>query len=204
MMSQALGGLAIVVEAGGWPGVLEERHLQAAADLLDDPVPMLEVLRELPTTLLHGKTQLADWRVDIFDEVRLVDWSGARIGPPVWDLVSFVEQHDLLADRPGGRATVETIEDTHIVSMVERLGKRFNAVEARRAIPAARALYVLATWFPRLGRWFDSASAALPTWTEVNGLGPAELEASGFVALGQLRGALRRAFGRFNMAYRAL
>ena len=34
--------------------MLGESHLAAAADLLDDPVPLLGTLEDLPWTLLHG------------------------------------------------------------------------------------------------------------------------------------------------------
>src|SRR5690606_41890300 len=51
---RAANGLVVIRDLGGWPGVLGESHLAAAADLLDDPVPMLAPLLDLPVTLLHG------------------------------------------------------------------------------------------------------------------------------------------------------
>jgi hypothetical protein len=126
------------------------------------------------------------------------------VGPAVWDLVNFVEQYQLLAGGPTPLASVETIEDAYILGMSARLGKRFNALEARAAIPAARCLAILASWLPRIGRWFDSGSGELADWGEVNGLGPAELAASGFDSLERLRMAIRQAFVRFHQAYRAL
>ena len=46
-------GLVVMRDLGGWPGVLGESHLAAAADLLDDPCPCWPLL-DLPPTLLHG------------------------------------------------------------------------------------------------------------------------------------------------------
>lgn len=49
---RAANGLVVMRALDGWPGVMGESHLSAVADLLDDPVPMLAPLLDLPLTLL--------------------------------------------------------------------------------------------------------------------------------------------------------
>ncbi len=96
---QAANGLVVMRGLEGWPGVMGESHLAAVADLLDDPVPMLRPLLELPTTLLHGAPHSYHWRLSLFGDRRLIDWREAILGPGVLDLVYFVEQFPLLYAR---------------------------------------------------------------------------------------------------------
>lgn len=93
---QAANGLVVMRGLEGWPGVMGESHLSAVADLLDDPVPMLRPLLELPTTLLHGAPHPYHWRLSLFGDRRLIDWRESVLGPGVLDLVYFAEQFPLL------------------------------------------------------------------------------------------------------------
>jgi hypothetical protein len=99
---RAANGLVVMRALDGWPGVLGESHLSAVADLLDDPVPMLRPLLEIPETLLHGAPHPYHWRLSLFGERRLIDWREATWGPGLLDLVYFLEQFPLLYNGPVG------------------------------------------------------------------------------------------------------
>ncbi len=209
---QAANGLAVMRSLGGWPGILGESHLAAAADLLDDPVPMLDRLNDLPTTLLHGDVQNSHWRTSLFGDHRLLDWQNVRIGPSVLDLVSFTEQFDVLyqpdlpwhtSTRQETPATEETLIDSYILLMRTRLQQDFDARAFRQAIPAARCLHILLTWFPHFATWF----AEMPnmyTWQKVNRLPDRELVGTRFEAIIGYRTHLQDTFGRFLQAYHTL
>ena len=83
---QAANGLVVMRDLGGWPGILGESHLTAVSDLLDDPVPLLEPLRQLPPTLLHGDPNNRNWRLTVFEDQKLAEWHTAAVGPGICDL----------------------------------------------------------------------------------------------------------------------
>lgn len=208
---QAANGLTVIRDLGGWPGVMGETHLTAVSDLLDDPVPMLEPLRNLPVTLLHGNPNTAHWRLTLFEQRRLIDWTKTAVGPSILDLVSFLEQFDLIyygkhpwqvdirETRP---MTEETMIDSYLLHM-SRLVPNFDARAFRLAIPAARCLHVLINWFPYFATW----AADMPnkfTWQKVNRLSDEQLTDSMFQPMVQFRPYLTAVFQRFLRAYRSL
>lgn len=209
---RAANGLAIMRDLGGWPGILDEAHLTAAADLLDDPVPMLEPLRQLPTTLLHGAPHSYHWRLTLFDEVYLLDWQKATIGPGICDLVNFLEQFELLfldADRcqmqprPFWPLSEETMVDSYMIAMKQRLNGQFAGRAARQALPAARCLYVLTHWFAHFGDWFTE----LPNpqnWLHISTQADEQLMGTKHEPIVQVRPYLQGLFGRFLQAYHSL
>lgn len=209
---QAANGLAVMRSLGGWPGILGESHLTAVADLLDDPVPMLHRLKDLPVTLLHGNVQNSHWRTPLLGGPRLLDWQDVGIGPAVLDLVRFTEQFDVLSqpDLPwhiGTRsetpASEETLMDSYILLMRTRLRHAFDARTFRQCIPAARCLHTVLTWFPHFATWF----AEMPnvyTWQKVNRLPDQELVGTRFEAIIGYRAHLQDVFARFLQAYRTL
>ncbi|MCA9969950.1 MAG: hypothetical protein KC425_07035 [Anaerolineales bacterium] len=209
---QAANGVAVMRSLNGWPGVLGESHLAAAADLLDDPVPMLSRLRDLPVTLLHGQPVNRHWRVTLFEDQRLLDWQKTAVGPGVWDLVTFIEQFDLLPApdlpwqitlRTDTPATAETLVDTYMLAMRARLGHAFNARDVRQALSAAHCLYVLTTWFPHFASWFAEMPNAY-TWQKVNRMPDTDLVGTRFESLIGYRDHLSGVFQRFLQAYRQL
>lgn len=208
---QAANGLTVIRDLGGWPGILGESQLRAAADLLDDPVPMLEPLRNQPLTLLHGDPSNYHWRLTLFDELRLFNWRHVMIGPGVYDLVSFLEQFDLLyADSPpgmrmrqSGQDSEETMIDTYVLAMSGKLGSQFNARAFRQAIPAARCLFILTSWFPRFAKWFSEMPNKY-AWQKVNRMSDDRLAESVFRPMITLRPYLAGVFERFLQAYRTL
>jgi hypothetical protein len=153
---QAAISLRILHDAGGWPGIIDRKHLEAIADLLDDPLPMLIPLRRLPSTLLHRNLASHHWRMTMFGDCALLDWQRPAIGPAVCDLVQFVEQFELVGQnglwkqRPDWPMSVETMIDTYLLRLYDGLWPMFNAREIRRAIPAARCLHVITYWLPRM------------------------------------------------------
>ena len=178
---RAANGLVVMRDLGGWPGVMGESHLSAVADLLDDPVPMLAPLLELPVTLLHGAPYPSHWRLTLFGDSYLVDWSETQIGPGVLDLMSFIEGYPLLQDRsrdadrgePHLRVreispiTEETLVDTYLLTLSAELSGRTSARAFRAALPAARCLHVLLTWFPYFATWANNMPDRY-VWQRVN------------------------------------
>ena len=208
----AANGLAVMRALGGWPGVIGESHLAAAADLLDDPLPMLEPLLRLPPTLLHGSINKGSWRLTLFEEQRLLDWRKVAVGPAVCDLISFQEQFDLLFAEDGlpaihaaGAAVTseETIIDSYLLAMKAELGSQFDARQMRRAIPAARCLHTITNSFPHFATWFDQMPDKF-TWQRVNRMSDAELDGRSLLPVVSYRPYLRDVFRRFLQAYRML
>ena len=220
LLLRAAQGVTMMRELGGWPGVLGERHLAAAADLLDDPLPLLTTLDELPLTLLHGAPHADHWRLTLFDEQYLIDWSRVQRGPGVLDLMAFIERYPLLYDRRPVTAeqpqseprlllreltplSEETIIDTYLLTLSAELGQRFSARAFRAAMPAARCLHVLTTWFPFFADW----SGAMPgryVWQQINRLSEAELARYQDAPMAGIRPYLAGVFERFIRAYRSL
>lgn len=217
---QAANGVIVMRELGGWPGVLGERHLSAAADLLDDPVPLLAALDDLPWTLLHGAPHPEHWRLTLFDEQYLIDWSAALIGPGVLDLVAFTERYPMYYDRqppeapeaqrqPGLRLremtalAEETITDTYLLTLSAELGQRVSTRAARAAIPAARCLHVLTTWFPFFAELSNDARSKF-IWRKLNRLSESELDQIHDGPMAGIRPYLAGVFDRFLRAYRSL
>lgn len=176
---EAAEGVRLMMEMGGWDGVVEEKHLRAAADLIDDPLPLLHRLRHQPITLLHGYPGSYNWRVTGLDARHLVDWSQVAIGPAVYDLVTWLETYGLVRDdkllwrqRETWEMSEETMIDTWLIALKERLGKECETREVRRAIPAARCLSILLNWFPRFNRWLsqlpDNPSTRREIWETIN------------------------------------
>ena len=207
---RAAAGLQVLRQLGGWPGVITRRHLEAIADLLDDPLPILQPLRELPATLLHGNPALHHWHVTLFNDRSLLDWANVTIGPPVCDLVAFLEQVEWLRTGQNGQAEMggwpvseETMIDSYLLRMHVGLS-HFDARTMRQAIPAARCLYVLTTWLPRFADWFHPFVGSPVTWRSLIEMGDAELEHVGYGRLAGLRDYLAALFPRFWHAARSL
>lgn len=208
---EAANGVVVMRALDGWPGVLAESHLQAAADLLDDPVPMLEPLLELPATLLHGHPHPYQWCVTLFDQRRLCNWNKPALGPGILDLVIFLEQFDLLyhpeshalfvrQERP---SSAETIIDSYLLALSNELGSQNHNRDMRRALAAARCLYVLTTSFPHFASWFNDMPNPY-VWQRINRMSDEELQNSQFSLLAAYRPYLSGLFDRFLQSYYAL
>lgn len=200
---EAANGLAVMRALGGWPGILSESHLAAAAALLDDPVPMFQPLLELPPTLLHGRLHNYQWHVTLFGSRHLLNWQSVKTGPSVCDLVSFTEEFDLLYRQNGQLytrhqkpITAETMIDSYMLAMSDRLGSAFPARAVRQAIPAARCLHVLTNWFPHFARWLAEMPSPY-TWQKVNRMSDEELQGTMFEAMVGFRPYLADVFHRF-------
>ena len=209
---RAANGLVVMRDLGGWPGVMGESHLAAAADLLDDPVPMLEKLRHLPRTLLHGSPHSTHWHITLFDDNRLFDWRKVMLGPGIWDLVCFLEQFELLYANDNSRnvllrenwpITEETIIDSYLLQMKAELGKQFDARRMRQAIPAARCLYILTSWFGHFASWFNQMPNKY-VWLRANQMSDTDLVGTALQPIVGYRPYLTAVFRRFLRAYRQL
>lgn len=209
VLLQAANGLAVMRSLGGWPGILGESHLTAVDNLIDDPLPMLETLRQLPVTLLHGGQHAHHWRLHLYDDSRtLVDWRQACVGPGICDLINFVEQFDLLYE-PDGALPIqvrqsrpianETLVDTYLLAMHHQLGQQFDTRAARQAIPAARCLHVVTNWFPLFATWFADMPDKF-TWQKINRLSEAQLAGTPYALYGRFRPFLADVFARFLRA----
>lgn len=212
VLVDALAGLHTVEAMGGWPDVLDGRHLRAAADLLDDPVPMFQPLRRLPVTLLHGYPGIYNWRVNLFGESRLVDWQQVTVGPASLDLIAFLETFaalDYVAT--GGAATditEETLIDSYILQLSAELSSRddtpFDARALRRAIPAARCMYILFHWFPRFDKWFHWSPERVFSGRTLDPFDQDDILHSASDPISQLQPLLADTFRRFLLAYHRL
>jgi len=215
---RAANGLIVMRALNGWPGVMGESHLSAVADLLDDPVPMLAPLLDLPLTLLHGAPHPGHWRLTLFGDAYLVDWSETQIGPGVLDLMAFMEGYPLLQFSPRERGsqvlhhaapgalsplTEETIVDTYLLTLSAELGSRSAARAYRAALPAARCLHVLLTWFPYFATWADNMPDRY-MWQRVNRRAETEPGRYHDAPDAGLRQYLAGVFDRFLQACRSL
>ncbi len=204
-------GLETMRSLGGWPGIIEDSHLNIVADLLDDPLPMLQPLRELPLTLVHGNPIPRHWRSTLFNERYLIDWQESTFGPSVCDLISFLEAIQLLSIEQEKRgvpcptpATFETIIDSYMVRMSMLLGRDFSARAARQAIPGALCLHVLLDWLPRFAQLFEPYLGSPHTWQMVTQMNDQQLERVGLGAVAGKRCYLQGLFRRFRSASQAL
>jgi hypothetical protein len=209
LLVQAATGLTLVARLGGDMRLLDADDQQVLAEILDDPLPMLERLRELPVTLVHGNPAPHHWRISLFREHKLLDWQDVSIGPSVSDLVAFLERADLAPGEDGGWRprpdfpdSEETIVDGYLLGMSHRLGRRFNARLVRQAIPAARCLYGLTFWLPRLADWLSQAPVV--RWADDAPITSTALEGAGLGHLVALRPHLTGVFARLLAAARSL
>lgn len=228
LLVQAAKGLKIMRDLGGWPDVLDESHLTAIADLLDDPLPMLNTLRELPVSVIHTEPHAYNWHLNLFDQAYLLDWSGARLGPGILDIVSFLETYPLLyiedelprslwptaseqSDRDEVHVRVreltpaleESAVDGYLLAMSAELGSAFPARQMRLALPAARCFYVLSSWLPYFAGWADDVPNRA-IWQRINRMSEAELAENGLGPMVGIRPYFAGVFKRFLQAYRSL
>jgi hypothetical protein len=200
-LMQAGWAVELLRSLGGWPDVATERDLTAVADLLDDPVPMMQPLIDLPICLLHGNPAPRHWQLNLLDGVYLIDWQTAAAGPAVYDLAVFIEQLHMTPVLDG-RFCEETLVDGYMLQMSGRLRRRFPARQIRQALPAARALSILTVELPKL----------VPTLRRLmrqpqlsaNGLTDEWLRLAGADELIEKRPQLAAMFDRFWRAYQLL
>lgn len=209
---EASNGLRTLLDLDGWQGVIEEKHLRALGDLLDDPLPLLHPLRELPLTLVHGYPGIYNWRVSLFESRQLVAWQTAAIGPGICDLATFLETFDLLQTddqqwtlRSTPPISEETMIDCYILRLSAELGSAVDTYAVRRALPAARCLHVLLHWLPRFHKWFAQLPSDIETrramWQALNTTSDEDLAQSLYRPIAGLRPYLSETFQRFLRYY---
>jgi hypothetical protein len=210
LLAEAAAGLQALMALGGWPDVIEEKHMEALASLLDDPLPMLQPLREQPQTLLHGFPGIYNWRCTLFDDCRLLDWRKVSTGPALLDLIVLVETAGLL-QKPSGDWSLrqewveaeEHIIDSYMMHMSQDMGRTFDARGTRQALPAARCLHVLTHWLPRFNAWFQRLPNQERTW-QLNQLSDEQLAQTLYAPTDGLDHYLSVVFQRFLQAYHQL
>ncbi len=204
----AAASVAFLQDRGGWPGVFELHHLDAAAELLDDPVPMLYTLRDQPLTLQHGFPSNNHWLITLFGSARLLDWQNLTAGPGITDVIRFVEQFDWLYNPQGNLsprlhplASEETLIDSYILHLAAELGPLCDTRAIRHSIPAARCFHLLSYWFPHLTDWLLDAQRrghTLPTLSDEH------LIEAGLEPLVALKPLIAATANRFWAAYKML
>jgi hypothetical protein len=210
LLARASKGYQTLRDYGGWPGIVDDRHLTALADLLDDPMPLLYPLRQLPCTLLHGNPVPERWCLTLFDDYLLQDWQMATTGPGVYDLVQFIDHVAMIPGKgadgsgSGSSATEETMIDSYILAMRGELGTRFDARSTRLAIPAASCLVVLTEWLPKLGNWLSKMSFSREAWQAMNELPEEALLEAGLADLIIWRQSMSVILDRFLKSFRRL
>lgn len=209
-MIRAAAGVDVLRQLGGWPGVIEPPHLEALAELLDDPLPMLQPLRELPATLLHGNLALNHWHSTLFNERFLLDWANVALGPSICDLVDLLEQVEWArvqrSDFCLGEewpVAEETMVDSYLLRLHFGLGQ-FDARAMRQAIPAARCLHVITNWLPRFAETFRPFVGSPLTWRYLTSMSDVELRRAGYARMVGWRAYLFRLLPRFWNATRLL
>jgi hypothetical protein len=200
-----------IIQRGGWPGVFEESHRQAAADLLDDPMPMLYPLDQHPPTLIHGNATPQSWSLDLLDNCQLSDWRSARIGPSIYDLVCFIENLSLNRNKEGKYSlrqqwpiSEETILDSYILAMGRHLGSKYSPVLTRQAFPAAVSLYGLIVEIPKLANWIEKGDGDQFNWGSLSIKDDDRLQEAGYSEIVALRPFWSNVFTKFLSAYRSL
>ncbi len=196
---------------GEWPDVFDRRHIRAAADLLDDPVPMLQPLFELPVGLVHGAPSPDHWHRSLFGGTRLFDWRHCYVGLPLMDLIYFLEayhQHRAL-ERPWANYAVqnlfeETAIDSYFLEMSVQEAVAFPARRQRQALPAARCLTILTAYFPLFAEWLARFPDDFDSWHSLRQLDRPALQRAGYHQLARIRTHLRGALNRFLQAYQIL
>lgn len=204
-------GLRALERLDEWPQVFDERHRQAIADLLDDPLPMLQPLRELPPTLLHGNVLPHHWHLTLFGGVHLFDWQSLYVGPAPLDLVQYLESIDYMRARnslwPSRRDQQlfdETSIDSYLLAMSQELDQRFSARDVRQAIGAARCLYLLTRWLPFMADWEEKLHQNGPPWSKLREMDEEALRSAGRGQMAETRAYLQQVFNRLLLAYRTL
>lgn len=213
LLFKAQAGVQMMRRLGGWPGIIEEEHLQAAELLLNNPDLWLTPLRELPYTLLHGQPEVDNWVVSLLEREQLLDWHTAVWGPAPLDLVqfleSFYERASLKADNLAYQEWAireETLIDGYFLQLAEQLpSDAYNARYLRRyTLPAARCFYLLTRWFPIFADWFMRLPHSRHTWEMLADMDDQQLAAIGYTPVVGVRPHLKLVFDRFLDAYRLL
>ncbi|MCL4867487.1 MAG: hypothetical protein KJ063_00835 [Anaerolineae bacterium] len=204
----AAAAVAFLRQRGGWPGVLTLSDLDAAADLLDDPVPLLYSLRDQPLTLQHGAPFNHHWQVTPFNNACLLDWQQISAGPGVVDLVHLVEQFNWLLTDGGAMlprsmpiASEETLIDSYILHLAAELGPLCDTRTLRQSIPAGRCFHLLAYWLPRLTDWLVEARRQGHTLSVMS---DEQLQAAGLAPWVALKPQLAATINRFVAAAKML
>ena len=104
----------------GWDA-FDRRVPAVVRDLIDslgrDPLPLLDALGELPSTLIHGDLKLANVGIEPDGMIDLVDWQMVTVAPVAvelgWFLVSNVASLPLRPDDVLTRYNVETRRQGH-------------------------------------------------------------------------------------------
>lgn len=200
-----------IAERGGWPGVFEDEHRQTAADLLDDPLPLIYHLDQLPLTLIHGDPKPQAWRLDLLNRCQLPDWKSAKIGPPVYDLVCFIVNLSLVRSKEGTYSqrvhwpiSEETVVDSYILAMGRNLESRFSPALLRQAIPAAECLYILTVGIPTFANWIIKLESEQFDWHALILEDYDKLSEGDYSEFAAIRSYWSSLFARFLSAYRSL
>lgn len=204
----AAAAVSFLQKRGGWPGVLEIEHLEMAAELLDDPMPMLYTLRDQPLTLQHGAPLNHHWHITLFSAARLFDWQQISAGPGITDLVHLVEQFNWVLDeaelyvpRAYEVMNEETLIDSYILHLAAELGPLCDTRAVRQSIAAARCFHLLSYWLPRFTDWFIEARREGHT---LPSLDDAHLLKADFAPVLSLKPMLTATMQRFAAAARML
>ncbi len=213
LLLKAQAGLKLLRRLGGWPGIVDAAHLQAAELLLNNPDLLLTPLREIPYTLLHGQPEVDNWVVSLLEREQLLGWHTAVWGPAPLDLVVFLESfYERCSLHEGNlyyhewEVREETLIDGYFLQLAKQLPpESYDARYLRRyALPAARCLHVLTHWFPIFADWFMRLPHSRHTWEMLAAMDDQQLAAIGYTPVVGVRPHLKLVFDRFLNAFRLL
>ena len=165
---RATAGLRILKDQADQLGIVHEGHLEALEDLLINPSFLIEPLRAIPITLLHGRPSASQWSINLLEEFRLHDWRRVTAGPNVFDLADFVENyvvwHTLKVDsHPEVNGSLEELLlDSYFLALNGRMrdlrGDEVTVATRylrRVAYPAAVCWQMLTRWLPKFLNGFE-------------------------------------------------
>ncbi|MEM8857941.1 MAG: hypothetical protein AAGD96_06450 [Chloroflexota bacterium] len=209
-------GFKMLKKLGGLPDVIEAVHMNALDNLLQHPEIMLKHLHHVPLTLVHGQPVAENWRINLNDEVRLVNWRQASIGPSICDLASFIESYIFWhTPRPDSHRLVhgsleELLVDHYFMTLGERVSLEgenrpgSSRYLRRYALPAAICWQTVSHWLPTFADWFNHLPQSRHTWEMFDEMKLDNLNNWGMQNLNQYRPAIGAIFERFLEAYKLL
>ena len=209
-------GFKILKKLGGLPDVVEAVHLNALDNLLRHPEIMLQYLHNVPLTLLHGQPVAENWRINLNDEVRLVNWRQVSVGPAICDLATFIESYIFWhTPRPDSHRLVhgsleELLVDHYFMNLGENVSLEGDSHPGssrylrRYALPAAICWHTVSHWLPTFADWFNHLPQSRHTWEMLDDMKLESLNHWGMQSLNQYRPAIGAIFERFLKAYKLL
>lgn len=135
--------------------ILDDMTLAALHHLAVEGESLLQPLRNIPHTLLHGSPTPERWHVDMLGACHLLEWKRVSYGPGVLDVATLLETAVLQSDGLLEPHLEEIIVDSYFVQLGKHQQDKQHTVYEprfmrRHALPAAQCWHIINRWLPRL------------------------------------------------------